>query len=143
MSTRNSIRALGALAAAVALSACGGGGGDTPSPAAEAPPAAPAPAPGPGPAPAPVVVVDSAGSLQTSVGAPTYAANSLAASAFSALNTARLRAGVGALAQSAQIDVAASAHAAYLTTNLASVSLTHNEDPTRPGSVTGSAFRCA
>ena len=121
--SQNTLRALGAITLIAALTACGGGGGS------------PAPAPivvDPVPAPAPIVVVAPAGNVQTWVGAPTYAANSLAASAFSALNTARLGAGAGVLAQSAQTDVAASAHAAYLTTNLLIVGITHNEDPGKP-----------
>ncbi len=85
------------LAVAAALTACGGGGGGG-TPAA-IPPAASTP---------PVVV---GASLVTSVPAANYTGE--AANAFALLNAERSACGFGLLAQNAQLDAAAAAHAAY------------------------------
>lgn len=107
---------ISALALTATLTACGGGGGSS----------APSPAPAPAPTPAPAVA--DAGTLKTTVPAPTYAASSTSADAFTTLNTVRLAAGAGAVAQDTKIDVATAAHAKYVTTNLASLVDYHNED---------------
>lgn len=65
------------------------------------------------------VVVEDSGTVQVVVGDNTYVAGSLAKGAFDALNTARRNAGAGVLAQSAALDMAATAHALYLTSNIA------------------------
>jgi hypothetical protein len=84
--------------------ACGGGGG-------AAPPAGVAVAPPnsvSGAVTTPSLdVVKSAGTLQTSVTTPNYAAGSLESSAYAALDAAREAAGAGLLTQSAALDVAA------------------------------------
>lgn len=118
-------RTLCAAFAALALAACGG---DSGSPAAGSAGTNP-PGVGGGTNPAADVVV-SAGTLKTSAGLSTYAQNSLQADAFSAINQARSAAGAGYVSQSAQMDVAAAAHAKYQTTNIAS-GLTHTEDATK------------
>ncbi|MFK4705646.1 uncharacterized protein YkwD [Roseateles asaccharophilus] len=116
---------ISALALTATLTACGGGGGGSAAPA-------PAPAPAPTPAPAPAPAVADAGTLKTSVPTPTYAANSTSADAFATLNTVRLAAGAGLVAQDAKMDVATAAHAKYVTTNLASLVDYHNEDAAKP-----------
>lgn len=118
-SSLNTLRILSALTMAAALTACGGGGASAPATPVPPPPAGN------------TDVVDVAGTLQTSATAPTYAANSTALSAYNALSVARTSAGAGVVAQSAQLDTAAGAHAAYLTANIAS-GLTHTEDSTKP-----------
>ncbi|MEJ6002535.1 CAP domain-containing protein [Paucibacter soli] len=105
-----------------ALAACGGGGGSSTAPSTPTTPTTPT---------TPVPVVSDAGNLKTSAAAPTYAAGTLAESAYTALNTVRLAAGAGLLSQDAQIDVAAAAHAKYLTTNLSTVTSYHNEDSSK------------
>jgi uncharacterized protein YkwD len=94
------LKVLFALAAASALVACGGGGGDSPAPA-------PAAAPG---------VVGANGTLQTSAAPATYA-DARRLDAFNQLNTVRLGAGAGLLAQSTALDTSALSHANYLTAN--------------------------
>lgn len=118
MRTLNTFLAVVALAA---LTACGGGGGGgetTPTPTNPTNPTDP------------VDVVAKAGTLQTNVGASTYVAASLQADAYATLNTVRAGAGAGLLAQGAQLDTAASAHALYLTTNIAD-GIGHTEDSTK------------
>jgi hypothetical protein len=98
-------KSLCALFAASALAACGGGGdGD----------AASATAPAPAPASAPITVVDALGNLNLSVVTSSYAANTVSSEGFDALNASRRAAGTGVLTQSTKLDVAATAHAAYL-----------------------------
>ena len=80
--------------------------------------------------------MSSAGTLQTSIPASTYAAGSFSASAFNALNVARQGAGAGLIAQSVGLDIAAGAHAAYTTTNLNDIitdETPHSEFTTKPG----------
>lgn len=122
-----SARHFGVLALVAALAACGGGGGggDTTTPPTNNTPTNPGTGGG-----GTTTVVDAAGNLQTSVAASTYGVGSLAQSAFTALNTVRQSAGAGLVAQSAVIDVAADAHAKYLTTNIAS-GIGHDEDSTK------------
>ncbi|MEJ6003790.1 CAP domain-containing protein [Paucibacter soli] len=115
--TLKTYRAVGALTLVAALAACGGGGGG--SSTTPTTPTTPTP------------VISDAGNLKTSVAASTYVGGSLGDSAYKALNTVRQAAGAGLLAQDAQIDVAAAAHAKYLTTNLSAVTSYHNEDSSK------------
>jgi uncharacterized protein YkwD len=112
---RPPFRHLIAVAVLLALAACGGGGGGTDAPTQPSTPSDVAPA---------------AGTLQSSVSPLTYTAGSVQESAFAALNQARQRAGVGLLAQSTQIDVAAQAHASYINANQ---TVTHDEVATGVG----------
>jgi uncharacterized protein YkwD len=73
--------------------------------------------------------IPAAGNLQTAVPTPSYASGSPGASAIASLNAARQGAGAGLLMQSAQLDVAAAAHAKYLTANIGATG--HTEDPTK------------
>lgn len=93
---------------AFALAACGGGGGSGD--------AAPATTPTPQTPvdPAPVSPAPSAGSLQTSAAAPTYAATSGEFAAFNYLQSIRTNCGFGALNQNAKLDTASLAHSNYL-----------------------------
>jgi len=99
---------VGELMAAVclvaALAACGGGGSD----------AAPAPTPTPAPAPAPT---PNSGDLSTTIQPTTYTAGSREATAYSALNAARLAGGFGTVAQNVALDEEATDQAAYVATN--------------------------
>lgn len=113
------MRTLNTLLAAVilaALTACGGGGGggDSSTPNNPSNPNNP------------VDVVASEGTLKTIAG-PATSHNSLEADAYSAINMVRYSAGTGYVSQSAQVDVAAFAHAKYLTTHLTS-GIGHTED---------------
>ncbi|WP_176060324.1 CAP domain-containing protein [Paraburkholderia sp. BCC1876] len=106
------------LAAAMLLAACGGGGGGSSSTA---------PAGGSGTPPA---TASGATTPQTSVPAPTYAANTMQQATFAQLNAYRLAMGVGQLSQDPLLDTSAQAHALYLDSNLANGNLTalsHNE----------------
>lgn len=103
------------LAAALLLAACGGGGGDSGSSSAFAP-VAPQPV---NPAVPPAAYTDAS---QRAL--------------YEQLNTARLGAGAGAVAQNTRLDAAAAAHLAYLRLN--GVSAGHTEQFGRPG-FTGSA----
>lgn len=108
-----------AMFTAVLTSACGGGGGGT----------APAPTPTPTPPPPPVLVVPTAGNLQVTVPAPTYASDAWELSMFDQLNQWRERAGAGKLAQSSQIDAAALGHARWIALN----DLSHTQTPGSAG----------
>jgi len=101
------------------LSACGGGGADAP------PPPPPAPTPAPSPAPTPATPIAAQMTVPTPVG---YDAERLAA--FNRLNEIRLSAGLGMVAQNAQMDQAAQAHADWMVTN---DSFTHDEQAGTPG----------
>lgn len=109
---------------AAMLAACGGGGGGgvaTPGVVAE-----------PVQVPVPVPVV---GTLVSSVPTPSFSAVSEELAAFDVLNAARGRCGFGLLAQSAQLDTAAKAHADY---QLINVVLSHFESQTQfPTGFTG------
>lgn len=96
-----------AVTLAASMAACGGG--------ATSSPPAPTPQPAPVPKPTSVVVVNDSGTLNIAVPASTYSATSMPAAAFDALNAARLASGAGEVTQSTALDVAARAHAAYLT----------------------------
>ena len=98
------LKVLFALTAASALVACGGGGDDSP------PPSAPLPV-------APTPAVGTNGTLQTSVAAANYGADTRRLDAFNQLNTVRQGAGAGLLAQSTALDTSALDHANYLTAN--------------------------
>ena len=78
-------------------------------------------------------MVSTAGTLQTSAAAPSYAASSQQASFFSALNTVRAAAGAGVVDQSTTIDVASQAHADYLTANITTTTDLHSEVSTKTG----------
>lgn len=113
-----------AAIAAVVLTACGGGGGSDAG-------SGTTPGSGTGGTPTtPADVVPAAGTLVTSGGTPTYTNGSVQARAFGALNAARLAAGAGAVQQSTVLEVATSAHAAYLGANLVIV---HDEDASKTG----------
>lgn len=88
----------------VSLTACGGSSSTTLPPDGDG-----------GQTPPTVNVVPATGTLQASAPAPTYAAASLHADTFFALQAVRIGAGAGAVRQSQQLDVAAQAHADYLT----------------------------
>jgi len=110
-------KTIGATLVALALAACGGGGSETGT-AAPTAPSIPI---------APSDVMSSTGTLKASAGAATYVAGSLQADAFAALNVARNAAGAGSVSQNAALDIAAAAHAKYLTTNIAT-GVVHSED---------------
>ncbi|HEU4460871.1 MAG TPA: CAP domain-containing protein [Methylibium sp.] len=107
------------VAFSVALAACGGGGGSSEPVASTA-----------GTPPAAVVVVSASGSLNAAAAAPSYAASSVHASAFAKLNELRKAAGAGELEQVATLDVAAGAHASYLSINQ---TVSHDQDASRTG----------
>ncbi|MFT4506064.1 CAP domain-containing protein [Caballeronia sp. 15711] len=99
-----------AMAATLALAACGGGAGDSSST-----PAAPASgASGPS---APVTPTSGI-ALQTTVPAPTYAADSFQNAAFAIINNYRSAMGVGMLKQDTVLDTSAQAHALYQFSNI-------------------------
>lgn len=91
------------ITAAAALAACGGGGGSTTTPVAPVIPVIPVT-----PMPTPLTA-----NLVTSVPTPTYPAGSEELAAFNLLNAERTQCGFGKLAQNAQLDAAAKAHADY------------------------------
>lgn len=93
-----------------------GGSGGTTSPAA-------------GSAGSAAQVVSPAGTLQTSIAPDSYADGSFGDSALTALNSARQGAGAGVMNQSPQLDVAAEAHATYLSSNIGAVG--HDEEATK------------
>ena len=113
------VHTLLALALVAALSACGGSGSDAGAPNAPDVPSIEVPQVGD--------LVPDAGTLVLTAPDATYAGGGLHKSAYDALNTARLAAGAGLLTQSAAIDVAAEAHAKYLTTNIG-FGLSHDQD---------------
>lgn len=119
-------RTIIALATSLALAACGGGGSPETTSTNPAGNGATAAAPT-------ADVVSAAGNLQASVPGSTYAIGSGQALALEAMNTLRQAAGAGLLAQSAQLDVAAVAHAHYLTSNVVGLQDVHNEDAAKPG----------
>lgn len=113
-----------ALAATLVIAACGGGGGSTSTPT---PTQTPTPTPN--------------GAIQTSIPAPTYAVGSAELTAFNIVNAHRDKCGFGLVAQSSQLDVAASGHANYMRLRLNEGTVPgHDEDPTKSGftAVTGS-----
>lgn len=89
------------------VSACGGGGSDGGS----APPVATNPTPPVVTTPTPPAAPEQ--DLQTSVPAPTYAANSEELAFFNAYNEFRSQAGLGKLAQNTKLDLAAKNHLNY------------------------------
>lgn len=124
------MRTLNTLLAAVtiaALTACGGGGGgDAASPSAPSSPSNPTAPTAPATPSAPANVVANEGTLKATAGPSTYAAESYEADAYAALNRLRHASGAGYLSQDAKLDVAAAAHAKYLTTNQTGG---HEQDP--------------
>lgn len=98
------------FAVAVALVGCGGGGGSS-SPVANNPITPPVST-----TPTPPASTVQAASLQTAV-APTYAAASTSALAFTKINAFRAAQGLGPLNQNANADVAAKNHQAYVALN--------------------------
>jgi uncharacterized protein YkwD len=112
-----------AVSLAVLLASCGGGGSDTPV-ATTTTPAATTGSPSTG--------SPSAGSASTggSVPANTYAAGSPQAAAFQQLNSARSQCGFPTLAQAAELDKSATAHANYMASNS---SYAHEEVQGRTG----------
>lgn len=112
MKTNQFTKGMAVVAATVALIGCGGGGSSTTTSTAT-----------------PAVTIPTV-SIVTSVPTATYAPGSPAAAAYAYLNAERQRCGFGLLAQNAQLDVAASAHANYLALNQV---FGHTEDPTKQG----------
>lgn len=122
------------------LSACGGGGGGGDG-GSTPPPVSTNPNP-------PVVVPPNPPAtpeqdLQTTVPAPTYAANSEELAFFNAYNEFRAQAGLGKLAQNAKLDLAAKNHLNYQVQNpdldlfatdpATGRAVFHIESPSRPG----------
>lgn len=126
------MRTLNTLLAAVtvaALTACGGGGGgETASPGSPTSPAPSTPSTPTSPS-TPANVVANEGTLQTVAGPSAYAPDSFEADIYATLNSVRHMAGAGYMSQSAQLDVAATAHAKYLETNQTGG---HEQDPSKP-----------
>lgn len=100
MRNSNQLTLIFAAVMAAVLAGCGGGGGGDTTP---------------GPLPPPVDLT--APDLQTSVPAPTYAADSDELRAWKVLQQAREACGFGLLQQDARLDAAAKAHVHYLTLN--------------------------
>ena len=71
-------------------------------------------------------VVASTGTLQNSTPPASYPRGSLGGNALASLNSVRQAAGAGLLGQSSQLDVAAAAHATYLSSNIGATG--HGED---------------
>jgi uncharacterized protein YkwD len=123
------------------LSACGGGGSTTPPVAPKPPPVASNPNPPVAPPPTTPAVPEQ--DLQTSVPAPSYAANSEELAFFNAYNEFRAQAGLGKLAQNTKLDLAAKNHLNYQAQNLdldlfstdpaTGRAVFHIESPSRPG----------
>lgn len=121
---------MAAIAASLLVTACGGGGGggDASSSAATPPSGASQPA---GSANSVAIVAP-----QTSVQAPTYAADTAQYAMFTAINAYRSNMGVGMVAQDLMLDLTALNHAAYERVNInsgAETSLTHTENSANPG----------
>lgn len=124
----------------VMVSACGGGGGG--SSGASTPPVATTPPVVTTP-PTPVVPEVPTQDLQTTVPAPTYAANSEELAFFNTLNEFRAQAGLGKFAQNVKLDLAAKNHLSYQAQNLdldlfatdpaTGRPVFHIESPVRPG----------
>lgn len=115
MSTENPSTAqlrIVAAACCLTLASCGGGSDNASTPASSATPAST--------------------STTSSTAAPgaAYTAGSPQASALQALNAARAQCGFGTLAQSAELDTSAAAHASYMALNNA---YSHSEVAGRPG----------
>ncbi|MFN8849800.1 MAG: CAP domain-containing protein, partial [Inhella sp.] len=98
-----------AMAAAVLTAACGGGGGGGGT--------TPVPPPSPTPPPPPSLVVPLTGTLQTSVPAPVYAANSEEQAAFAIYNEIRQKSGAGLFRQEPKLDTAALGHLTWIAKN--------------------------
>lgn len=114
----NTARTIAAALAALALTACGGSGGS----GTEQPPVVVTPSdPGTGTGTTPVANLDP--------GTTTYDAERQ--EAFEYINAERLSAGLGVLQQSAELDLAATWHADYLTRN--NLPPGHVQDPLLPG----------
>ena len=101
-----------ATVAVLSVTACGGGGGG-----------------GGETGTTPTVPTPVTDTTVTSVPAATYAVGSSEAATFALLNAERGRCGLGLLAQNTKLDVAAAAHAKYLTTNNV---IGHDEVSTKP-----------
>jgi len=111
--SRHNLARVGALMAAVglaaSLAACGGGGGSGDGSSPGSTPAPPPPAPAPSPS--------TAGDVSSTVQPTTYAAGSREATAYTALNAARLAGGFGTVAQNTSLDEEAANQAAFVATN--------------------------
>lgn len=94
-----------AMFTAVLTSACGGGGGGS------------APAPTPTPPPPPALVVPTAGTLQTSVPAPSYNATAEEAAMLAIYNEIRQKSGAGLLRQEPKLDTSALGHLTWIAKN--------------------------
>lgn len=97
------IRLALAMAAAVLTAACGGGGGGGATTPTTPPP--------------PSLVVPLTGTLQTSVPAPVYAANSEEQAAFAIYNEIRQKSGAGLFRQEPKLDTAALGHLTWIAKN--------------------------
>lgn len=94
-----------ALIVVATLSACGGGGGGSTAPVTSPP------------ASTPPVVTPPVSDIQTTVPAPSYAANSQELAFFTIFNDFRSKLGLGLLAQNTKLDAANQNHMKYLMTN--------------------------
>nr|WP_280971467.1 CAP domain-containing protein [Cupriavidus gilardii]WDE72704.1 hypothetical protein [Cupriavidus gilardii] len=104
------------------LAACGGGGGDDGGGSSPTNPTNPTPTPTPTPP-------DSVTPSPTAP-TPTYPSADGRLAAFEALNSMRVKIGVGAVQQDATLDVAADNHLSYMKANSV---VSHSEDPAKPG----------
>ena len=98
------------FAATVALTGCGGGSGASGTPPAPTP-AAPVPTPAP--------VPGTAGDLSSTVQPTTYTTGGREATAYAALNAARLAGGFGTVAQNVALDDEANNQASFVAANYA------------------------
>ncbi|MET3140197.1 uncharacterized protein YkwD, partial [Undibacterium sp. GrIS 1.2] len=119
---------LSSMAVALILTACGGGEGSS-STTTTTPPLATTCANGGTNFPT-CTAPTTAAQLQLTVSAPPLAAGSQELAAFNYLNQFRHSLGLGLLAYSAPLTLASKNHANYLVLNQ---SLTHTEDPSKPG----------
>ena len=111
---KTNFKSAAAMAAIVVLvSACGGGGGSSSS----ATPVATGPGGGNSTPTVPTGPVVPPGDLQTTIPAWTYGQGSEQATYIAALNNVRAQVGLGLLAQSTQLDMAAQNHLAYVLAN--------------------------
>ena len=124
----NTLRTLISVAVIASLAACGGGGSSAPAGNGGSGSTGNG---GSGNTGIVTLTVPVEGNLQTGASSSTYAAGSVAQTAFAALNAMRVLAGAGVLVQSTHLDVSAAAHEAYLDAN-AAFGLTHIEDATKP-----------
>lgn len=121
---KNAAHSLSVFSLSLLLVACGGGGGSTPANNTAVPKAQ-------------AVLAY----VPVALTAPSYAADSAELAAWNYLQQSRVQCGFGAMVQNRQLDAAAQAHAAYLSTSSVTgeVSVTgHEESSAAAGKYTGS-----